>query len=123
VPFALMLFAILPLISFARATEPPQIFSWPAVSARYIAFGYAGDLWVVDRGDRTTRRLKAGAGLESHPVFSRLLTERSITPLHLAGVGESVDGYDSVVEISSDGGWAWRPTEGEPVEVRGDNRQ
>src|SRR5262249_55562915 len=37
---------------------------------RQIAFGYAGDLWVVDRTGGTPRRLTAGAGLESHPVFS-----------------------------------------------------
>jgi tricorn protease len=68
--FALMLCTILPFASFARATEPRQILSWPAVSARQIAFGYAGDLWVVDRTGGAPRRLTAGAGLESHPVFS-----------------------------------------------------
>jgi putative ATP-binding cassette transporter len=31
----------------------------------------------------------------------QLLMEHSITPVHLAGSGESVDGYDSVVEIGS----------------------
>ena len=40
------------------------------MSARQIAFGYAGDLWVVGRTGGTPRRLTAGAGLESHPVFS-----------------------------------------------------
>lgn len=68
--FALMLSALLPLSCVARAAEPRQIFSWPAISARQIAFGYAGDLWVVDRAGGTPRRLTAGAGLESHPVFS-----------------------------------------------------
>src|SRR6516165_1094693 len=68
--FALILSAILPFISVSRAAEPRQIFSWPAVSAGQIAFGYAGDLWVVERTGGTPRRLTAGAGLESHPVFS-----------------------------------------------------
>jgi tricorn protease len=68
--FAFMLLATLPLISSSKAAEPRQIFAWPAVSARQIAFGYAGDLWVVDRSGGAPRRLTAGAGLESHPVFS-----------------------------------------------------
>jgi tricorn protease len=68
--FALMLSAILSCISSTRASEPPQIFSWPALSAKHVVFGYAGDLWVVERTGGTPRRLTAGAGLESHPVFS-----------------------------------------------------
>ncbi|HLJ96222.1 MAG TPA: PDZ domain-containing protein [Gemmataceae bacterium] len=68
--FAFVLFAALSLVRTTSAAEPPQIFSWPAVSARHIAFGYAGDLWVVDRTGGTPRRLTAGTGLESHPVFS-----------------------------------------------------
>jgi tricorn protease len=67
---ALMLLMTFPLISSAGAAEPPQIFNRPAVSARQIAFGYAGDLCVVERTGGTARRLTAGAGLESHPVFS-----------------------------------------------------
>src|SRR5262252_7507768 len=59
-----------PFLNSARAGEPPQILSRPAVSAKQIAFGYAGSLWTVDRAGGTVRRLTAGAGLESHPVFS-----------------------------------------------------
>jgi tricorn protease len=54
----------------ARAADPPQILNHPAVSSRQVAFGYAGDLWVVDRGGGDARRLTSGAGLETHPVFS-----------------------------------------------------
>src|SRR5207253_11158259 len=68
--FTLMLFATFPLISSAGAAEPPQIFNRPAVSGRQIAFGYAGDLWVVERAGGSARRLTAVVGLESHPVFS-----------------------------------------------------
>jgi tricorn protease len=68
--FALMLFATFPLINSSGAAEPRQIFGRPAVSAGQIAFGYAGDLWVVERTGGAARRLTAGAGLESHPVFS-----------------------------------------------------
>src|SRR5215468_7576037 len=58
------------LLGPARAGEPPLILSHPAISARHVAFGYAGDLWVVDRGGGEARRLTTGAGLETHPVFS-----------------------------------------------------
>src|SRR5438128_1156075 len=68
--FALMLIATFALINSSGAAEPRQIFGRPAVSARQIAFGYAGDLWVVERTGGTARRLTAGTGLESHPVFS-----------------------------------------------------
>jgi tricorn protease len=54
----------------AWAADPPLILNHPAVSARHVVFGYAGDLWVVDRAGGDARRLTAGAGLETHPVFS-----------------------------------------------------
>src|SRR5262249_21177573 len=40
------------------------------VSASNVAFGYAGDLWVVARTGGEARRLTTGAGLETHPGFS-----------------------------------------------------
>ena len=48
------------------------------------------------------------------------LTENSITPIHLAEAAESVEQYDAVLEIDSDGAWAWRWTDAEPVRDRGD---
>jgi putative ATP-binding cassette transporter len=48
----------------------------------------------------------------------RWLTQSSITPVHLAGSAESVDEYDAVLEIDSDGAWAWRLTDTEPVPDR-----
>jgi tricorn protease len=54
----------------AAADDPPLLLQRPAVSARQVAFAYAGDLWVVDRAGGDARRLTAGVGLESYPVFS-----------------------------------------------------
>jgi tricorn protease len=51
-------------------TSPPLLLQRPAVSARQVAFSYAGDLWVADRAGGDARRLTAGVGLESYPVFS-----------------------------------------------------
>ncbi|QVL33967.1 PD40 domain-containing protein [Telmatocola sphagniphila] len=42
----------------------------PTVSEKLIAFSYAGDLWTVDRSGGDARRLTAGVGLETYPVFS-----------------------------------------------------
>jgi putative ATP-binding cassette transporter len=48
------------------------------------------------------------------------LTQNSITPIHLAEAPQSIEPYDAVLEIASDGAWAWRWTESEPVRDRGD---
>lgn len=58
------------LCGTARAADPPQILNRPAISTKHVVFGYAGDLWVVDRAGGDARRLTAGVGLETHPVFS-----------------------------------------------------
>ncbi len=50
--------------------EPPLLLQRPAVSARQVAFVYAGDVWIVDRNGGDAQRLSAGVGLESYPVFS-----------------------------------------------------
>jgi putative ATP-binding cassette transporter len=48
------------------------------------------------------------------------LTQNSITPIHLAGAAQPVEPYDAVLEIDGDGAWAWRWTDAEPVQDRGD---
>ncbi len=48
----------------------PNILQRPSMSTRWIAFGYAGDLWVVPRGGGRATRLTVGVGIESQPVFS-----------------------------------------------------
>ncbi|MBL8517564.1 MAG: PD40 domain-containing protein [Betaproteobacteria bacterium] len=42
----------------------------PAVSARHIAFTYAGDIWIADRNGQQVRRLTSDTGGEYTPVFS-----------------------------------------------------
>src|SRR5688572_275503 len=54
----------------AGAADPPLLLQRPAVSDRQVAFVTAGDVWVVDRAGGDARRLTAGVGLESYPVFS-----------------------------------------------------
>lgn len=61
---------VLLLLGTARAAEPLLVYSQPAIGSRSVVFGYAGDLWVVDRAGGDARRLTAGVGLETHPVIS-----------------------------------------------------
>ena len=60
--------ALLPCL--AKTAAPPLLLQRPAVSAKHVAFAYAGDLWIADRAGGEARRLTAGLGLESYPVFS-----------------------------------------------------
>src|SRR5579864_1811355 len=70
----MMRFTILTLLllpTLVRAdVDPPLLLQRPAVSAKQVVFSYAGDLWIVDRNGGDARRLTAGVGLESYPVFS-----------------------------------------------------
>lgn len=65
---SLMVLLLLPVI--ASAGDSPLLLQRPAVSSKQIAFVYAGDLWLVDRAGGDARRLTAGVGLESYPLFS-----------------------------------------------------
>src|SRR4051794_6632621 len=66
---ALLALLLLPAVARADA-DAPILLQRPAVSAKQVAFTYAGDLWVVGRDGGDARRLTAGVGLESYPVFS-----------------------------------------------------
>ena len=50
--------------------ERPLLLQKPAISKTQVAFGYAGDLWVVGRDGGEARRLTSGVGLEFGPIFS-----------------------------------------------------
>ena len=66
-----VLLAFVLFVGSAHAgANPPLLLQRPALSAKQIAFVYAGDVWVVDRAGGDARRLTAGVGLESYPVFS-----------------------------------------------------
>jgi tricorn protease len=49
---------------------PPLLLQKPTLSKTQIAFVYAGDLWTAPRDGGDARRLTAGAGVETNPVFS-----------------------------------------------------
>ncbi|HEX3148763.1 MAG TPA: PDZ domain-containing protein [Gemmataceae bacterium] len=75
--FICLVFTIL-LASASAVAQPPagpdpadtRLLTQPAVSAQYIAFVYADDLWVANIDGTNPRRLTADPGAESNPVFS-----------------------------------------------------
>ena len=54
----------------AGELEQPLLLQKPTISKTHVAFGYAGDLWIVGREGGEARRLTSGIGLEFNPLFS-----------------------------------------------------
>jgi len=53
-----------------EAGDSTRLLEQPAVSARHVAFAYAGDLWVANLDGSGARRLTSHPGEESRPRFS-----------------------------------------------------
>src|SRR5260370_41954323 len=72
--FVMCLFSFAVLFCGYGRAEPDvhdtRLLTYPAVSARNVAFVYADDLWVAELDGRNVRRLTTDTGVESHPVFS-----------------------------------------------------
>ncbi len=51
-------------------SDPPLLLRFPTLSKTQIVFNYGGDLWIVSREGGDARRLTAGIGVETLPVFS-----------------------------------------------------
>jgi tricorn protease len=56
--------------ALAVDTQDTRMLGAPAVSARHVAFIYAGDLWLANLDGSGVRRLTAHPGLGSNPRFS-----------------------------------------------------
>ena len=67
---ATVLFCLPGLSLAAVPVSDHVILSRPAVSRTQIAFEYANDLWIVERGGGEARRLTNGVGREEGPHFS-----------------------------------------------------
>src|SRR5438128_789391 len=52
------------------ATAPTRMLRAPTVSKTQIAFAYANNIWIVDRGGGTARRVTSFAGATENPKFS-----------------------------------------------------
>ncbi len=54
----------------AQGASAPMLFGRVAVNRTHIAFSYAGDIWLVERGGGEARRLNPTPGSYNFPVFS-----------------------------------------------------
>jgi tricorn protease len=54
----------------AESPDKPLLLQKPTLSQTHVAFGFAGDLWVVGRDGGEARRLTSDVGLEFNPLFS-----------------------------------------------------
>ncbi len=88
--------------AYAVDVTDTRLLTQPAVSARRIAFVYAGDLWVCDRSGANVRRVTADAGPVSNPVFS--------PDGSLIAFSAQYDGNIDVYVVPADGGVPTRLT-------------
>ena len=56
-----------PAVAAAQST---RLLHQPDVSARYVAFAYAGDIWLAPRNGGDARRVTSSPTTESDPHFS-----------------------------------------------------
>ncbi len=68
--FFVALFLVLSVQAFAVNVTDTKFLTQPAISARRIAFIYAGDLWTADLEGKNVSRLTSNPGSELSPAFS-----------------------------------------------------
>ncbi len=101
-PLLLLLLLTLASAAYAVDVTDTRLLTQPAVSARRIAFVYAGDLWICDRSGANVRRVTADAGPVSNPVFS--------PDGSLIAFSAQYDGNIDVYVVSAEGGVPTRLT-------------
>ncbi|MGH7669069.1 MAG: S41 family peptidase, partial [Gemmatimonadaceae bacterium] len=67
---ALALTLVVGLVPAALVAQSTRLLHQPDVSARYVAFAYAGDIWLVSKDGGDARRVTSSPTVESDPHFS-----------------------------------------------------
>src|SRR5258706_8584605 len=80
----------------AVAPTTPRIFTFPSLSKTDIAFGFAGELWIVPRAGGVARRLVTGQMRNDRPIFSPDGTQIAFTGIY--------DGNPDVYVVAAAGG-------------------
>ena len=103
--FILFSFAAFFFVTNSIVAQETRLLRQPAISARHVAFVYAGDVWVADRDGKNSRRLTTYPGTEGNPHFSPDGSQ-------VAFSGE-YDGNTDVFTVPVDGGepkrLTWHP--------------
>jgi tricorn protease len=103
---------VVPITRAEPDIHDTRLLTYPAVSARNVAFVYADDLWIADLDGKNVRRLTSDIGVESHPVFS----PGGKTLAFSAQYDGNTDVYTISVEGGSPTRLTWHP---DPDFVRG----
>ncbi|HWV98850.1 MAG TPA: PDZ domain-containing protein [Candidatus Acidoferrum sp.] len=82
--------------AWAQPALKPLLMQSPTLSQTHICFAYGGNIWVVARAGGEARRLVAGSGLLSGPVFSPAGTRVAYTG--------DYDGNQDVYVVAAGGG-------------------
>jgi tricorn protease len=80
----------------ARPQDRPLLAQAPSLSASEVAFAYGDDIWIAGRDGGEARRLIAGGGMNTGPIFSPDGTQVAYTC--------NVDGNTDVYVVSARGG-------------------
>src|SRR5713226_3385546 len=94
--FLALIFTMMVAAASRGDENNPLLLQKPAVSRTHVAFGFAGDLWIVPREGGEAKRLTNGVGLETDPIFSPDGTQIAFT-------GE-YDGNPDVYVVPAAGG-------------------
>jgi len=68
--FCLVFLYLVPAGSYGIDIRDTKMLTQPAIGTGYIAFVYAGDLWLTDLAGNHVKRLTSDEGVESNPFFS-----------------------------------------------------
>jgi tricorn protease len=82
--------------------SPPLLLRTPTINKTLVAFSYGGDIWTAPRAGGAARRLTAGGGEATNPVFSPNGA--------LIAFSATFDGNTDVYVVSADGGVPTRLT-------------
>ena len=101
----ILILVVMPHLLFAINPTDTRMLTQPAISADYIAFVYAEDLWAANLDGSLPRRITVDEGIESNPMFS--------PDGKLIAFSAQYDGNTDVFLVSVEGGipkrLTWHP--------------
>ncbi len=101
----LTVFALPASVKVATLGEPTRMLRSPSISATSVAFGYANNIWVVERGGGNARRLTSFQGQTTNPKFS----PDGATIAFSGDYGGNVDVYTVPMEGGEPKRLTWHP--------------
>ena len=113
--FLLSICSVLFSITAAGQPSGPLLLESPTVSAKHVAFAYAGDIWLVDRQGGNARRLTTTPEREAYPVLSPDGAEVAFTRLNPSAGPLGWDIYISTIASGEERRLTYHPELDLPV--------